>query len=339
MCRYYNCAFTDKQAMPLKYFTAFKCFFFSLLVLHSFTVWSQETPETEAATSTESTPSESPDNKTAEEDSSDKTDTDNAKTKNPRASIKIIEPVNIYQQTQSDIKHYLPNKGIEPLSAGPDDYLILLEESHTALNKGVAILIPDFPIGATTPKSINHLRKKLPEEGWTTITIQPSYSPVDYPSKHIDEKLRLKENADALMGYQAKLRQLIPAVMEKAKTYPGLFLVIAEGTHAAMLTNIYHQDAENIPSALVMLSAYLPTEIEGHTFAKNMAELETPILDLYLKHDHPLVINNSKIRKKLAQKELKVYYRQQQLSNFSSSYYPLEQLMKAINGWLKITGW
>ena len=265
--------------------------------------------------------------------------TDDNKEKDVNKRAKIAAPINIYQQTQADIKHYLPDQGVQPLLAGPDDYLTLVEESHTAINKGVAILIPDFPIGAATPKSINYLRKTLPVEGWTTMTVQPSYSPENYPSINIDEKSRLQENAEALEAYQAKLKQLIPAIMEKAKAYPGLFLVIAEGTHAAMLMNIYQQDIDNLPSAIVMLSAYLPTEIESMASAQNMVMLETPVLDLYLRSDHPLAIKNSKLRKKLAQKELKVYYRQQKIYNLSTSYYPPETLLKAINGWLKSIGW
>lgn len=308
----------------MQHFTDVKFFLliFMLLMLNVGNTWAEEsTPPPEA-------PSPS-----SKDDDEKKSTTIN------RSSIKINEPVNIYQQTQSDIKHYLPNKYVQPLLAGPDDYLTLIEENHTAINKGVAILIPDFPMGATTPKSINYLRKVLPQEGWTTMTIQPSYSPENYPSTNTDEKERLKDNADALMAYQAKLSQLIPAIMQKAKAYPGLFLVIAEGTHAAMLVNIYQKDPKSIPSALVMLSAYLPTEIESNFFGKNMASLEIPVLDLHLKNDHPFVIKSSKRRKIFAQKELKVYYRQQQIFNFNSSYYPLEQLLKSINGWLKSIGW
>lgn len=317
--------------------THFFSFIISLFFLFaSYSAWTEEAPTNETSAKTEQ---QETTNDEAAQTKTEKTADSGKKSNKSSLHTKIKDPVNVFKQTKADIKHYLPNEEFEALLAGPDDYLISIEENHTAINKGVVILLPDWAIGMTTPKSINYLRKAFPESGWTTITIQPSFNPENYPSQALEEKKRLEENSQALKNYQMKLNQLMPAIMEKAKAYPGIFLVVAEGNHAAMLTNLYHENDEIIPSALILLSAYLPTLPEAETFAQNMADLEIPVLDLYLKHDHPQVRENALARKKHAEKEMKVYYRQSQLTNFSSSYFPNETLYKSIQGWLRAVGW
>lgn len=322
----------------------FKYLFFilSLFISASHFVWAQdEKTATENTTQTDITSPEKNDQNEKKPIKSDNNASDNQDKK--AKAVKLVAPISTQQQSKSDIQHYLPKHQIKPILAGPNDYITLVEEHHTAINKGVAILVPDWPIGAITPKSINYLRKKLPQEGWTTITVHPSEQPL-FPIAVEQNKEKSKNNdkataPSALDEYQKKLAQLMDAVMEKAKEYPGIILVIAEGHHAAMLVNIYSKEEQEIPSAMVMLSAYLPTEKANIDFAQKTALLKMPVLDLFLKHDHPLTIANSTLRKKAATKEIKVYYRQQRLNNLSTSYYPQEGLSKAINGWLRSIGW
>ncbi|OUR75639.1 hypothetical protein A9Q75_17545 [Colwellia psychrerythraea] len=256
----------------------------------------------------------------------------------------IKKPIELTKQYKEDLKHYLSSDEVKPLLAGPDDYLTLVKRYTSANSKGVAILLPDWQQGATNPKAINYLRNVLPAKGWSTIAIQPSKKPEGYPSSAITVAEQKKENQLALKEYKSKLNSMINAVMNTAKEYPGIVLVIAQGNNAAFLVDLYNQDGSQRPNALIMLSSYrqsnhaLVNNVNEH-FAHQLALTELPVLDLYLKHDNPLVLSTAAQRKAFSTQEMKVYYRQRQLNNTVTGYYPEEELLIQINSWLKAIGW
>ena len=256
-----------------------------------------------------------------------------------RSEIKIAAPTDAFTQKNNDLKHYFPQDSAQSLLAGTEEYLIIEETSFTQNNKGVAILLPDWQQGLTNPKAINFLRKALPKMGWSTISIQPPNMPNNYPILSSDKKAQHEENNKILTAYQEKLKTLMTAVMEKAKNYPGIFLVITQGGHSAMLTQLYKENNALLPSAMIMLSAGMYTPFDNKLFAKNLAMSELPTLDLVLQRDSKIVLENAILRKKLATKEMKIYYRQKQLHNFYTGYYPEQTLLTEINGWLKTIGW
>lgn len=261
----------------------------------------------------------------------------------------IPAPISIAKQYKSDIKHYLPTNKIMPLLAGPDDYTTLVAESTTANSKGVALLIPDWQQGATDPKAINFLRKKLPAHGWTTIAIQPLNIPENYPSKAIKTTELKEENKAIIDAYKMKFTALMNTLMTKANEYPGIVMIIAQGNNGAMLVELLNQESGQAaitkpPSALVLLSSYLLTnnvliDEVNTSFAKKLSNSEYPVLDLYLKHDNPIVLDKVKQRLVFSKKEMKVYYRQRQLMNTAIGYFPEQELITQINSWLKSIGW
>jgi len=272
-------------------------------------------------------------------------DTSETKLKTPP----VPSPISLTQQHKEDLKHYLPADKIEPLLAGPDDYITLITENTSVNNKGVAILLPDWQQGATNPKAINFLRNKLPSQGWTTISIQPASKPTNYPSNALKISEQQQENKTIIDDYKLKLGSMMNAVISKAKEYPGIVIIIAQGNHGAMLVELLNQDNEQPivtqpPNALILLSGHLLTSDElinetNTAFAKKLAYSEYPVLDLYLRHDNPIVLNKAKQRFDLSKKEMKVYYRQRQLNNTAMGYFPEQELLTQINSWLKSIGW
>jgi len=253
-------------------------------------------------------------------------------------------PIAVDKQQKSDLKHYLINETITPVLAGPNDYLTIITPQKSVNNKGVAILLPDWQQGVTGHQALNFLRTKLPHQGWTTIAIQPPMKPNNYPSLALIPEEQKKENKETLETYQLKLSALIKEVMVKAKEYPGIVIVIAQGQHGAMLTNLYQTQKNEAPSALILLSSYVNTNtsfINGAnlSFANDIALSDYPILDLYLKYDHSLTINKAQERNAQAKKELNVYYRQRQINNYHAGIYPEQSLLTEINSWLKAIGW
>jgi len=264
-------------------------------------------------------------------------------------AIPIPPPASLTLQYKEDLKHYLPANKVKPLLAGPDDYITLVTENTNVNNKGVAILLPDWQQGATNPKALNFLRNKLPLQGWTTITIQPQSKPTNYPSKALKITEQQEENKSIIDDYKMKLGTMINTVLAKAKEYPGIVIIVAQGNHGAMLVELLSQENEQstvaqAPSALILLSSYLLSSHKlidetNTAFAKKLAYSEYPVLDLYLKHDNPIVLDKAKQRLALSKKEMKVYYRQRQLNNVAMGYYPEQELITQINSWLKSIGW
>ncbi|MDX2368625.1 MAG: DUF3530 family protein [Colwellia sp.] len=296
-----------------------------LLTCTNFTVIAQEDVQEEAKTTVESKK-------------------DNEKEK----SVTIPLPVSVEQQHKEDITHYLPTNRVTPILAGPDDYLTLVDENTSVNNKGVAILLPDWQQGAVNPKAINFLRKEMPKQGWTTISIQPANKPDNFPSKALKVSEQQEANKTIIDGYKNKLSALINAVLTKSKEYPGIVIIIAQGNHGGMLVDIFDQQSTNqngtTPNALILLSSYLLNSNElidetNTAFAKTLAYSEYPILDLYLKYDNPIVLDKAAQRLSIANQELKAYYRQRQINNNATGYYPEQELLIQINSWLKSIGW
>ena len=265
------------------------------------------------------------------------------------SALPIPAPTPLTSQHKEDLKHYLPSNKVKPVLAGPDDYITRIAENTSVNNKGVAILLPDWQQGATDPKAINFLRNELPQQGWTTITIQPSSKPSNYPSNALKITEQQEENKATIDDYKTKLGTMMNAVIAKANEYPGIIMIIAQGNHGALLVELLSQSNEQpkitqAPNAFVLLSGYVLSSTklidEANTaLAKKLASSEYPVLDLYLRYDNPIVLDKTKERLSSSKQEMKVYYRQRQLNNSAMGYYPKKELLTQINSWLKSIGW
>ena len=273
---------------------------------------------------------------------------ESSKESQTKNKVAIPSPVSVELQHKADITHYFPTNRVTPILAGPDNYLTLVNENTSVNNKGVAILLPDWQQGAVSPKAINFLRTALPKQGWTTISIQPANKPSDFPSKALKVSEQQQENKKIIDEYKSKLSTLINAVITKSKDYPGIVIIIAQGNHGGMLVDIFDQQNTNqngsTPNALILLSSYLlnSNELIDETntdFAKALADSEYPVLDLYLKYDNPIVLDKTAQRLSMSKQELKAYYRQRQINNNATGYYPEQELLIQINSWLKSIGW
>ncbi|WP_246058466.1 DUF3530 family protein [Litorilituus lipolyticus] len=253
-------------------------------------------------------------------------------------------PIKELDLQKQDLKHYLSKERISPLLVGPTEYVTLIKNYSSANSKGVAILLPDWQQGATNPKAINYLANTLPEHGWTTITIQPDNKPDNYPSIAINTTEQKKANEEIISTYKNDFSLLIKAVMAKAKEYPGIVIIVSQGMHSTLLIDMFSQENSEPANALILLSSYFDTSAEfafeeNKRFAHQLAMSEYPVLDLFLKNDHPKAITYAKQRKSITEQEMKVYYRQRQLNNTVTGYYPEVELLSQIHSWLRAVGW
>lgn len=272
----------------------------------------------------------------------------NSQAKTQPPSTKTVSPlkapIDSTKQHKEDLQHYLSSEEVKPLLAGPDDYITLLKKNTSANNKGVIILLPEWQQGATNPKAIDFLRNTLPSQGWSTIAVQPNNKPKGFPSVALSLDEQKKENEQTIKEYKRKLSTMFNTLMNTAKEYPGIVLVIAQGNNGALLIDILAEEEGQQPNAIILLSSYresnhLLIASVNEVFAQQLAFTELPVLDLFLKHDNPLVLAKAPQRKLIAEQEMKTYYRQRQLQNTITGYYPEKELLNQINGWLKVIGW
>jgi hypothetical protein len=277
--------------------------------------------------------------KATEDSATESENVDNKEKITSKKRPEIFAPVDALTQKEQDLTHYLSADKITPMLAGAEDFITLINENTASNQKGVMILLPDWQMSATSSNALNYLREVLPSQGWTTITIQPPNKPIGYPSRALKLSQQIEENDKLLMQCQDELVLMMQAVMEKAKDYPGIFVIVSQGSHAALLANIYSKGKLTEPNAMIMLSSYMFTETDSLAFAKTLASSDFPVLDIYLAREQQLAKSNARVRKAQATKEMKAYYRQTQLHNNQIGYYPKKSLLSAINGWLKSIGW
>jgi hypothetical protein len=301
---------------------------FSLVTINSYALLYQEENKTEKP----KVPEQQEATKTADESG-------DASKVAPKKRSEIFTPINSLLQQEQDLTHYLTAEKITPMLAGAQDFITIINENTASNQKGVMILLPDWGMSAKSSNALNYLQKVLPSQGWTTIAIQPPSIPLGYPSRALKRSIQLEDDAKTLLAHKEHLTELMTAVMEKAKDYPGIFVVVSKGSHAILLANLYSTGKLQSPSAMVMLSGYMNTTEQSLSFAKVLATSEFPLLDIYLSREQQLATSAAKIRKAQAVKEMKVYYRQTELHNNQIGYYPEKALLRSINGWLKSIGW
>lgn len=328
--------FTDIILVLINSFIEFFMTFFRYFIfLNLFTFYLPFTNAEENTPPTEMTDKAGISEQAKDEKNKDKANTD--KSSESETKKRLIQPVKALQKLHNeDLKHYSNNA--ESLLVGVDEYITINKSSNTANSKGTIILIPDWQQPATTPRALNHIQTAMPDHGWATITVQPMDKPKNYPSIAIDEKISSEENEKTREEHQKKLAAIYRAIMAKIINMPGIFILVSEGNHAGMLISLLADETEQ-PHAFIMLSSYSVIPENNKKTAKDVAYSDLPILDLYLKKDNNQVKPAAVLRKQQTNQEMKADYRQRQLNNFNTGYYPKELLIKEVKGWLKSIGW
>lgn len=257
----------------------------------------------------------------------------------PRSEIDIAPPTDELTHKENDIKHYLPTELIQPLMVGDKTVSTLIDTNNAPNSKGVMILLPDWNQSVANPQVFTSLRKTFPDEGWTTISVLPPKKPENYPSYALKKEDRTKEDKKTLTDYQKGLAMLVNAATEKAKNYPGIIIVVAAGHNASLLLNIFSNEEAELPAALVLVGAYMNETTSNTESAVNLSQLDLPVLDLLLKTDSSGLKESATLRRKMVNQELKSNYRQVEIFNIHTGYYPKHALVTSINGWLKSIGW
>lgn len=273
-----------------------------------------------------------------EEKQEQQTESESSTDKTPaQPKLELRLPTDQFKQNQTDAQHYLVHDTLDEILVGTERYFSLVEANSSVNVKGNFIILPDWAKGLKNPKTAGFSRY-MSTIGWHSLTVQVPRSPENYPSVHHTVEQREKDNQQSLADYQLLLSQLLASAVEKAKENPGPIMVIAEGQVAANIASILSQENDDI-EALIMLSSYVLTNHQDNSVNTKVASVEIPILDIFLSKDNLMIASQAQQRQDAVNVELKSFYRQYQITNIQPGYYPKEDLIKAVTGWLKSIGY
>ncbi len=278
-----------------------------------------------------------------------------AKTK-PAKPIELKPPKPHEYYYNADIDHYFNPDKLKPLLAGDTEFYALMQEDMTGRPKGVALLLPDWSQSATAAQGLAFLRTKLPEYGWVTLAMnvpqsqQPVFNtgpaqslsnpepvPADAEFPEVvaakPDPARMLDEA-YMQQYELMLKMRMQALIDEAQNYPGYFIVIAQGSSAAVLASLYARAELPEPQAMILLSAMMPDYKLTQKMNLDIAQNPIPTLDIYQSRGFRWAKENAMKRKQLAKKYFKPIYRNKELYGDISYHNQNHRLLRTIHNWL-----
>lgn len=240
--------------------------------------------------------------------------------------VVAAEPASIEEWHKSDLSWQLPADEITELLAGDKSFLALKREAFTAKVKGTILFIPDWSQHAASPKYLNLLRKDFNDYGWNTLAIAVPAAPFENDLPDLD-------------SYKTELQQRITAAMASIQAENNAIIVVAQGSSAALISQLYAEKKLQEPQSLVLLEAYLPLAEQQRGLPLVIAKQQVPTLDLMQEQGNQQVAAQWQLRKQLARQQQKLLYRQREISGLIAQAETQQRVLKEIHGWLSYQGY
>lgn len=251
-----------------------------------------------------------------------------------------------------DLRRALFSDQYSSIKVGEQDMLIIINENTTAISRGTALLVTDSGSTINSQQGLAPLVEQLTGLGWVTILLPSPADDLFLPSESLPETdANIDLPPDLIKTSASQLNQqvfdehlqritlIMQAALQKAKDYPGFVLVIAQGTSAATLSQLYAEQKITAPDALVVISPYWPDRKFNNQLANFLASTPMPVLDIYSKWDNSWSQASIKARKIAAIRALKLQYRQREIIGVGLIQQPTTYVSKEIYGWLSHMGW
>jgi hypothetical protein len=236
------------------------------------------------------------------------------------------EPTSMEEWHKSDLTWQLPADEITELMAGDKSFLALKRAAFTAKVKGTILFIPDWSQHASSPKYLNLLRKEFNDYGWDTLAIAVPDAPFENDISSLD-------------SYKEQLQQRITVAMTSVMTENSTVIVVAQGSSAALISQLYADKKLQEPQSLILLEAYLPEADQQRNLPLAIAKQQVPTLDLRQEKGNQQVAAQWQLRKQLAQQQQKLLYRQREISGLIAQVETQQRVLKEIRGWLSYQGY
>ena len=240
--------------------------------------------------------------------------------------VRASELVSMEEWHKSDLSWQLPADEITELLAGDKSFLALKRAAFTAKVKGTILFIPDWSQHASSPKYLNLLRKEFNDYGWDTLAIAVPDAPFE-------------NDPPSLNSYKEQLQQRITAAMTSIKTESSTVIVVAQGSSAALISQLYADKKLQEPQSLILLEAYLPQADQQRSLPLAIAKQQVPTLDLRQQQGNQQVAAQWQLRKQLAQQQQKLLYRQREICGLIAQVETQQRVLKEIRGWLSYQGY
>ena len=271
----------------------------------------------------------------------------------PPARPIVAAPKSNEYYFNSDADRFFKADEIKPLLAGDQDFYVLFRDDMTGRPKGVALLIPDWGQTATSSRGLDFLRTVLPDYGWVTLSMtvpqsrdqvfdtkqatEPATAQTEFkvakpplPVRTIDE--------DYMNSYEMQLKMRMLALTDEAQNYQGYFIVIAQGSSAAVLASLYAKEELDEPEAMILLDASVHDFKLTEKMNQDITANAVPTLDIYQSRNSRWARKNIEMRRKLARKNFKVSYRSKELFGDISYHNQNQRMLKIVYGWLSSLG-
>ncbi|MCA1929169.1 DUF3530 family protein [Rheinheimera sp.] len=227
---------------------------------------------------------------------------------------------------RADLSWQMPADEVTELSAGENSFLALKRSAFTAKTKGTILFVPDWSQHASSPKYLNLLRKEFNDYGWDTLAIAVPDAPFDY-------------DLTSLTQYKEQLQQRVEVAMTSAMTENSTVIVVAQGSSAALVSQLYADKKLQEPQSLILLEAYLPAAEQQGSLPMAIAKQQVPTLDLMQEQGNQQIAAQWQLRKQLAKQQQKLLYRQRQISGLIAQAETQQRVFKEIYGWLSYQGY
>ncbi len=210
------------------------------------------------------------------------------------------------------------------LKAKGTRFLSLYTQQTLASRKGAVILLPGMGAHPDWPGVIHALRVKLPDHGWSTLSLQmpllPSGSPADdYASLFDVAAARIQAGIDFL--HKQGVKHIVLA---------GHSLGAAMG--AWYLANHPNAGVETFVGVGMIASTKKP-RLDTPT---QLGKIHIPVLDIYGSEDLESVIKSAPARATAARRAGNPDYRQQEVAGADHFFDGLEdELVRDVRGWLR----
>lgn len=236
------------------------------------------------------------------------------------------EPMSMEKWHKSDLSWQLPADEITELLAGDKSFLALKRAAFTAKVKGTILFVPDWSQHASSPKYLNLLRKAFNDYGWDTLAIAVPDAPFENDTPSLD-------------SYKEQLQQRITVAMTSVMTENSTIIVVAQGSSAALISQLYADKKLQEPQSLILLEAYLPQAEQQRSLPLAIAKQQVPTLDLMQEQGNQQVAAQWQLRRQLAKQQQKLLYRQREISGLIAQVETQQRVFKEIHGWLSYQGY
>ncbi|EDQ00791.1 DUF3530 family protein [Shewanella benthica] len=246
---------------------------------------------------------------------------------------------------------YLPQEEVIEITLSEQQTQVLVRSWSGKKQLGTAILLANPGMTADGAGFQAYLRRKLNPAGWATIAITPpkKIAMLNFTTsaEEIAKAGEMKGNQQANEATEQYSDEVWQDIRDKQSLfisqtmnqldaigapYPGKRLLITSGQGAGLVIAMLSNNLLAKPDILVLINPYLKMKHENLALAKQLAELDIPVLDIQSFDGHRASSATAHMRAELSPQNSPYRYSQQTLALNLNNPMSWESALKSIEG-------